>query len=101
MATTYTTNVGLPEPATADTNWGVTLNAMISALDVQSSLGSLCVSLAENPSSTLNVKISAGTFVKSDNTVSTYAGTTQGMTASSTNFIYLTDAGVLTVSTSA
>jgi hypothetical protein len=100
MANTYTTRAGLAKPATNDTSWGTTLNGDFDALDALQPVGALAVSLTEVPSASLNVAVAGGTFMKSDGTTVTYAGTaSQAMTASQTNYLYLTDSGTLTVNT--
>lgn len=102
MASTPTTRLRLSKPATNDTGWGDTVNADLDALDALAPLGGLNVAATESPSTTLNVRVGSGTYRKADGTVGTYAGTTsRAMTAGSTNYVYLTDGGTLTVSTSA
>jgi hypothetical protein len=100
LSTTYTANLGLGEPATGDRGWGATMNANLSLLDA-SCLGALAVSLTETPSTTLRVAVAPGSFLAGGRNTVTYAGTSaQTLTASATNYVYLTDAGTLTVSTS-
>lgn len=100
MATTYTANAAFPKPAVADLSWGTTLNTALDGIDAQAAIGPLATTLHEIPSTTLNIKVAAGTFVKSDGTLVTYAGTaSQAMTTAATNYVYLTDAGALTVNT--
>lgn len=101
MADIFTTNQGWNQQATGDTNWGQTLNTIIGDLDALGAIGPLSVRQAELPtSSSLNVRIAAGSFRKSDGTTVAYGGSTGvTMTASQTNYVYLTDAGVLTVNT--
>lgn len=101
MSTSYTTRTQLPYPAVGDSGWGATLISTITTLDVFNALGALSVTLAEVPSASLNVAVAAGSYVKSDGTVATYAGTaSQAMTTAATNYLYLTDGGTLTVNTS-
>lgn len=101
MATSYTTNVQLQKPATADRNWDVPIRANLDALDAFTAIGGLAVALAEVPSATLNVQVSAGSFRTPGGAVVAYAGTSsQAITASSTKVIYLTMAGVLTAAAS-
>lgn len=100
MSTTYTTNTNLQKPALADVGWSVPLNADFDQLDAVSAIGTLAVAQTEVPSASLNVKVSAGTYYKANGVLNTYAGTASiAMTASQTNYVYLTDAGVLTVNT--
>jgi hypothetical protein len=100
MSSSYTTNNALAKPATGDTNWGATLNGDLDQLDVLGAIGPLAVAPHEVPSASLNVRVAAGSFRKADGTVVSYAGAaSQAMTASATNYVYLTDAGVLTVVT--
>jgi hypothetical protein len=100
MSTSYTTNTSLGKPALNDAAWNVVLNSNFDLIDAAAAFGSLAVAAAESPSATLNVKVSAGFFRKSDGTLVSYAGTaTQAVTASATNYVYLTDSGTLTVNT--
>jgi hypothetical protein len=97
MATTYTTNAGLQKPAVADRNWNVPLNANTDALDGMTAVGSLCGTTNETPSTTLTLKVSAGAYVKSDNSVGVYAGGTIALTTASVNYVWLTGTGTLTI----
>lgn len=100
MATTYTSNAKLPQPASGDRNWHTPLLALIALLDALKPIGALAVTLHETPSTTLTVAVAAGQFRSSAGLLVTYAGTaSQALTASTTNYLYLTDAGVLTVNT--
>lgn len=100
MSTSYTPNAGLSKPAANDRGWDAPILATIDALDALAPLGGLCVGFAETPSASLNVKVSAGSYRKADGTVGTYAGTSsQAMTTATTNYVYLTDSGTLTVNT--
>jgi len=101
MSTTYTTNLKLGKPAAGDQNWGtVTLNGCLDTLEAIYTLSAGAVSLAEVPSASLNVRVAPATYMKSDGTIGTYAGTaSQSITASTTKYLYLTDAGTLTVDT--
>jgi hypothetical protein len=105
MSTTYTADAALGYPAFNDRSYHVIINQTIEDLDAVNAISGCAVTLptAERPTSTtLNVRVAAGIFRKSDGTLVSYAGTaTFLLTASATNFIYLTDAGVLSVSTSA
>lgn len=102
MSTTYRNASNLRQPAYNDTGWNTVLDANFDDLDASPLYGGLCCSLKEVPSGSLNVKVSAGRYRKADGTLATYAGTaSQALTASATNYVYLTDAGALTVSTSA
>jgi hypothetical protein len=97
---TFTNNLNLQMPGTADRHWDVPLNANTVALDQQAALGTLAVSLTEVPSASLNVKVSAGIYRKGDGTLLSYPGTSaRALTANALNYIYLTDSGVLTVNT--
>jgi len=101
MAATYTTNVGLTKPGLTDYGWGTTLNSVLDTIDAFQSVGGGGVKTTETPSTTLNVRVGAATFAKSDGTlVTTTATTSLTLTASATNYIYLSNAGTVTVSTS-
>jgi hypothetical protein len=102
MATTYSSNLGLPMPGAADRHWDVVLNQQLTALDALDVLSSFAVTTTEHPSATLNVSVAPGTFRSGSGTVISYAGT--GVTpltlaANATNSIYLNDTGALNVST--
>jgi hypothetical protein len=102
MSTSYTTRAAIQKPAALDPAWNLPLNANADALDTIQSIGSLAVSPAERPSASLNVQVAAGVFISSGGVYVTYTGTASfALTASATNYLWLTDAGVLAVSTSA
>ncbi len=94
MATTYTTNVRLQMPATADRQWDIPLNANAEYLDGLAAVGGLAVITLEVPSASLSCQIAAGTYLKSNGTVGTYAGGMLILAASMTSYVWLTDAGV-------
>ena len=95
--TTYTTSANLPKPAVADTGWGTTLNAALDTIDAQSAIGPFAVTLHEIPSTTLNVKVAAGTYIDSTGAYVSYAGSASfAITTASTQNLWLTNAGVLT-----
>jgi hypothetical protein len=101
MATTYTSNTKLGKPATGDTGWDTVLNATVDQLETLASLSGGCVTPAEVPSTTLNVRVGSLNYLLSDGTVGTYAGSTSfALTASNTNYVYLDSSFALTKSTS-
>jgi hypothetical protein len=101
MATSFTTNVAFAKPANSDTGWDVPINANADLLDGMAAIGGLCVATHESPSSTLNVRVSAGSYVKANGTVGTFAGATSlTLPASSTVCLWLTDSGTLTTGAS-
>ena len=96
MATSYTANARLQMPATSDRNWDVPINANAFALDGMTAIGGLVVTTTETPSATLQVGVSSGNFIKSDETVLAFSGTPLlAVPASSTVYLWLTDSGVL------
>ncbi len=96
LATTYTTNTRLQKPATSDRNWDAPINANADALDAMTALGGLAVAATESPSATLHVGVAAGNFRKSDGTIVAFGGVPPyALPASSTTYLWLTDAGVL------
>jgi len=100
MSTTYTPNCKLGQPAVGDTGWGTPMNSNTTLLDGLTPIGSLMVTLTEVPSASLNVKVSAGQYIAQAGTAAVYAGASStAMTASSTNYLYLTGSGALTVNT--
>lgn len=102
MPGSLTPNLSIPLMAFNDPTWNVKINAIFSMLDGLGALGALAVATKESPSTSLNVKVSAGTWRLANGTTGSYAGTgSQACTTSATNYLWLTDAGVLTLSTSA
>lgn len=105
MPNTLTTALNLLKLADNTANWGTLTNATLSLLDALAALGSLAVAAKDvdvttGASTSLFIKVSAGQFMKSDGTIVTYAGTaSQAVTGSTTNYVYLTDSGTLTVNT--
>lgn len=100
MPTSWTANVGLTKPMTTSRNWDAPMNANADLIDGLTPVGELAVSLAETPSASLNVNVAAGSFIAADGTVSSYAGVAgQAIAASSTKYLYLTNAGALTIGT--
>ena len=102
MANTYTPNVQLAMPAPGDRTWNMPVNGNALVLDALAPVGALAVVATEVPSATLNVHVAAGSYLKQDGTIGTYAGTvSQPMTPSTTNYLYLdlTNSGVLAVNT--
>ena len=98
MASTYTTKFGRAKPADGDTGWGTTLRGDLDQLDALAPVGALAVRPAEIPSASLNVSVAAGTFIDSTGAYVAYAGTaSQAVASGSTKYLYLTDAGTLTV----
>jgi hypothetical protein len=101
MATSYAPNTKLGKPAVADRNWDQALNANADRLDALAPIGGLCVTPLEVPSASLNVRVAPGRYQKRDGTVGTFAGAASFTLATSqTSVLYLTDAGVLSVSIS-
>lgn len=63
--------------------------------------GQLLVSVTESPSTTLHVAVAAGYFVNAVGATVTYAGTaSKTLSPSTTTYLWLTDAGVLTTGAS-
>jgi hypothetical protein len=103
MANTYTPNVQLAMPAPGDRIWNVPVNGNAQVLDALAPVGALAVVTTEVPSSTLNVHVATGSYLRQDGTIGTYAGSaSQTMTASTTNYLYLdlTRSGMCVVNTS-
>jgi hypothetical protein len=95
MATNYTTNVRLQKPSTADRQWDVPLNANADYLDGLAAVGGLTVTPLEVPSASLSCRVSAGTYLKSDGSLGSFAGASSlALAPGATLFVWLTDAGV-------
>jgi hypothetical protein len=97
VAITYTPNAQLQMPATSDRNWDVPINANAEILDGMTAIGGLAVTTTEIPSATLQVAVSPGNFINSSGVIVNYAGTSPFVVPpSSTVYLWLTGAGVLT-----
>jgi hypothetical protein len=95
MATTYTNNIRLQKPSTADRQWDVPLNANADSIDALAAVGGLAVTSMESPSLSLNCRISAGTYVTANGSSGSFAGLASlTLTANTTFYIWITDAGV-------
>ena len=100
MATTYTARAQLSKPGTGDTGWGPTIDGDLDQLDGVQAIGALAVTLHEVPSATLDVAVAAGTFISSTGAYVLFAGSASfAVTTAITNYLWLTDAGVLTKGT--
>ena len=97
MATSYTPNLGLAKPATSDRNWDVPINNNTNAIDGIAPLGGLFAKTAESPSTSLNVAVSAGSYVDASGAIASYAGGTTNVSASVTTNLWLTNAGILAI----
>jgi hypothetical protein len=101
LSTFLTPNALLQKPATADRNWDIPLNANADYLDGVSAIGQLVVTTQELPSASLNVRVTAGTYVKADGTCGTFSGATNYLLSpASVVCLWLTDGGVLSSSSS-
>src|SRR5262245_36757260 len=90
MSTTYTTNAKLAKPGTGDTGWGTPLNSNADALDALAPVGALAVTTHEQPSGSLTVDVAAGSYLRQDGTIGTYAGVSgQAIPAGATKYLYL------------
>lgn len=105
MATQYTNRLQLPYWQPGDKNWTVQLAEIVAILDAIL-IGGLYVVPAEalvTPgavSASLNIGVTPGAYRKSDGTVIDYAGSSSfGLTASTTNYVFLSDTGTLTANT--
>jgi hypothetical protein len=87
-------------PAPGDRTWNVPVNGNAQIVDAINAVGDLCVTTHEVPSASLLINVAGGLFLGASNQVNTYAGAiSQPVTASATTSIYLTNAGVLSFST--
>lgn len=96
MSTNQTTNARLYKPSAAERHWDVPLNANADFLDGMSAIGRLLATPAESPSTSLNVRVTAGAFLKSDGTLVEFSGAISFTLPASTNScLWLSDAGEL------
>jgi hypothetical protein len=101
MAMTLTPNALLQKPATADRYWDVPLNANADFLDGVAAIGQLLVTPTEVPSTTLNVRVTGGSYVTANGTVTAFPGVASyAIPPSSSVALWLTDSGVLSSSAS-
>jgi hypothetical protein len=99
VATSFSQNALLQKPGPADRNWHLPLNANVDLLDGVAAIGQLVVTPTEVPSATLNVRVTSGTYVKGDGTVGSFLGVASlALPASSTVYLWFTDAGTLSTS---
>ncbi len=97
MATTYTANARLQKPGAADRGWDVPLNANADMIDAMTALGSLAVTTSEFPSSSLNVRVTAGSYALANGTVGNFVGVgSVSVPNNATTCLWLTDGGVVT-----
>src|SRR5437868_10579094 len=90
MSNTYTANAKLAQPSVGDTGWAVPVNGNCTTLDALAPIGGLAVTTHEQPSTSLNVDVAAGSYVKQDGTVGAFAGATnQAVAGNSTKVLYL------------
>lgn len=100
MSTQYTSKRGIPVFQFRDRNWHLPIIAAVDVYDVLIDGGALAIARTENPSTTLHVKVAGGPFRAANGTVVVYAGTASvTMTDNILNYLYLTNAAVLTVNT--
>jgi hypothetical protein len=99
MSTQYTINVGLGYWQLDDTNWHIPYQASMQLVDALTPVGALAVRAREIPSTSLFVAISAGHFRNAAGAYVAYGGTTVAVAASTTSYLWLTDAGVYTTGT--
>lgn len=98
---TFTSNLNLVLLAAGARGWGDLVNATYSTLDGLTALGSLAVVPADvdpatGASTSTRVKVSAGTFRKSDDSAVVFAGSA-GLTLpiSQVSYLYIDDSGTL------
>lgn len=100
MSLTFTPRMGIPIVPYGYGTWTTPWAAQMNAID-GIAVGAIAVTFTEQPSASLNVKVASGSYRTAAGGIGSYAGTaSQGMTSGSTNYVYLTDTGTLTVSTS-
>lgn len=94
--TQYTANVGLGWWQFGDANWHLPYQGSMQLLDALAPVGGLAVSLAETPSSSLDVRVAAGPYIQASGAVAAYAGAGPvAVAASAITYLWLTDAGAL------
>jgi hypothetical protein len=98
MAASYTSNIKLAKPAVADRNWNLPLNANADLLDGLAPIGGLCVTPAEVPSASLEVRVAAGRFRRRDGTIGSFDGAAAvAVPPETTSVVFLNDDGSLMV----
>ena len=105
MPTTKTPNLGILLFASGTTNWGSLHNAVtFPMLDGMAALAALAavpadIDTTSGLSTSLRIQVNAGTYVNAAGALVAYSGTGGSpltLAASSTKYVWLTDAGVLT-----
>jgi hypothetical protein len=102
MTDSYSPNLKLatPGPDPGAQSWNVELDRNRAILDAQNGIGDLAVTAHDVPVSTsLLIDVAPGIFLPQSGVVASYAGSlSNAVTASATTSVYLTNAGVLTLS---
>jgi len=93
MASTYTPNAGYEEPAHGDQNWDAPLRRNF---DIADQLASVNVALQVQASGGLNVTVNPGQVQIGGNVFPFLGQTTIPMVANSTNFVLVSNIGVVT-----
>jgi hypothetical protein len=90
MATSFSPNLKLGTPAAGDRAWNAVLDRNRAIIDGLSPVGALAVTPHESPSVTLLIDVAAGSYVKQDGSIGTYAGVSSlAIAATSTKMLYL------------
>jgi hypothetical protein len=101
LAVNYTSNLKLAKPTPVDPSrvlqaW----NGNADAMDQMAPLAGLAVTSSELPSTSLNVSVAAGQFLRSDGSPVSYTGiASQAIPARSTRVLYLDETGALQIAT--
>src|SRR5512137_1043732 len=93
MASTYTPNVGYEKPAYGDQNWDTPLRRNF---DLADGLAAVNVALQVQSSGGLNVTVNPGQVQIGGNIYPFLGQTTLAMVANSTNFVFVSNIGVVT-----
>jgi hypothetical protein len=99
MSVSYTTNARLTKQAVGDRGWATALNSNSDTLEALTPVTALLVQPTGIPNTTLGITVAAGVFLDAARVLTSYAGGSITLAASSTVYVWLTDAGVLSSGT--
>ena len=86
----------LGKPTRSERNWDIPLNTNLDVLDAVTAIGSLTVTALELPSQSLQVRVTGGSYLRSDSTIASFAGVSSlTILANSQIMLWLTDSGAL------
>ncbi len=96
----YTSNLHLAKPTRSEREWDIPLNSNVDILDALTAIGSLTVTPVELPSQSLQVRVSAGNYLRTDSTIALFGGANAlAIPGNSHVLVWLTEDGLLSTGT--